>query len=66
MTSTTTTKIINLSSTKCDGSLESQDRGDLESDDDYDDKDNNNDNNRDNNKNHKSLYQDNTEMILFG
>ena len=53
-TTTTTTKIINLYSIKCDTLLESQDQGDLESDDD----DNDDDDNDDNNKNHKSLkYQ---------
>ena len=47
MITTTTTKIINLCSIKCDTSLESQDRGDLESNDD--------DDNKNNNKIHKSL-----------
>ena len=46
-TTTTTTKIINLCSIKCDTLLESQDQGDLESNDD--------DDNNNNNKNHKSL-----------
>jgi hypothetical protein len=46
-TTTTTTKIINFCSIKCDTLLESQDRGDLESNDD--------DDNNNNNKNHKSL-----------
>ena len=51
---TTTSKIINHCSIKCDTLLESQDQGDLESDDD----DNDDDDNDDNNKNHKSLkYQ---------
>ena len=48
-TTTTMTKIINLCSTKCDTSLESQNQRDLESDDDGDDNDNNN-----NDKIHKS------------
>ena len=56
---TTTTKMINLCSIKCDTSLESQDQGDLESDDD-DNIDDDNDNvddiiNNNSNKNHKSL-----------
>ena len=59
MTTTTTTKFINLCSFKCDTSLESQDRGDLEyddgdSDNDGDD-DDDNDNDDNNHKNHKSL-----------
>ena len=53
---TTTTKIINLFSIKCDTSLKSQDQRDLESDDDNDndndddDKDINDNNNNDKNQ----------------
>ena len=43
ITTTTMTKIINLCSIKCDTSLESQDRGDLEFDDDDNDDDNEDD-----------------------
>ena len=47
------TKIINLCSIKCDTSLESQDRRDLESDNDNNVNINDDDNNND--KNHKSF-----------
>ena len=57
MITTTTTKIINLCGFKCDTSLYSQDRADLEYDDgDNDgDDDDDNDNDDNNHKNHKSL-----------
>ena len=43
ITTTTTSRNINIYSIKCDSSLESQDRGDLESDDDDDNNNNKND-----------------------
>ena len=49
-TTTTMTKIANPRSIKCDSPLESQDRGDIESDDD----DNNNNNNNDDDKNNNT------------